>query len=83
MDHPVQFRLSRSGTWWNGRARNLSHSGMLFSCQVCLEIGTVMVQASPGSVAIEGDHSRHDLNDPKLALWRVADPLPTLLRQNR
>ncbi len=42
MDQPVVYRVDQNGGWHNGRTRNVSRSGMLFSCEAYLEVGAVI-----------------------------------------
>ncbi len=42
MDQPVQFRLSSDSEWRSGRTRNVSRSGMLFSSDLCPEVGSAI-----------------------------------------
>lgn len=42
VDKIVQFRVLGQSDWHFGRARNLSRSGMLFSCNACPGVGCLV-----------------------------------------
>ncbi len=42
VDKIVQFRVLGQPDWHFGRTRNLSRSGLLFSCNACPEVGCVV-----------------------------------------